>query len=373
MLVNKKLGRFKQWAGERMGGEVRTNTSDDFKALEQEMVVRSDGMDNLHRSMSAYVKWLSKRNDAGDKEKYTPVGFMGATMIAHGEDFDPDSEYGACLSSMGRAQERLARAQETLLADSTSSWLESLERNLAQMKEYNAGRKKLEQRRLAYDTALVKMQKAKKEDFRVEEELRSQKAKYEETSEDVFRRMEEIKEAERENVEDLTTFLEAELAYHDKCREVLMQLKRDWPGRTGGSSDNSRRHPRSRSNTAHSYNERYRSEEEEPPMPEPKLTIPKLGSRGVSPRRDRDRDRDYGGDSPKRPSISRTSTTGTFEGPSRRGDDSPMGMPRLSRVPTDSSAITSGRNNLRPVRSRGDDAIEVCQLGYAGGDLSGKW
>lgn len=49
--------------------------------------------------MSAYVKWLSKRNDAGDKEKYTPVGFLGATMISHGEDFDPDSEYGACLSS----------------------------------------------------------------------------------------------------------------------------------------------------------------------------------------------------------------------------------------------------------------------------------
>lgn len=348
MIVNKKLDRFKQWAGERMGGEVKTNASDDFKALEQEMVVRADGMDNLHRSMNAFVKWLSKRNDAGDKEKYTPVGFLGATMVNHGEDFDPDSEYGACLSSMGRAHERMARAQETLLADSTTSWLESLERNLAQMKEYNAARKKLDQRRLAYDTALAKMQKAKKEDFRVEEELRSQKAKYEEASEDVYRRMEEVKEAERENVEDLTAFLEAELAYHDKCREVLVQLKRDWPARSASSSGNSRRGPRSRSNTAHSYNERYQSEEE-PPMPEPKLTIPKLSSRGVSPRRD------YGGDSPKRPSISRTSTTGTFEGPSRRVDDSPMGMPRLSRVPTDSSTIAASRNNLRPVSSRGED------------------
>ncbi|OJD31624.1 bar domain-containing protein [Diplodia corticola] len=348
MIVNKKLDRFKQWAGERMGGEVRTNASDDFKALEQEMTVRSDGMDNLHRSMSAFVKWLSKRNDAGDKEKYTPVGFMGATMVNHGEDFDPDSEYGACLSTMGRSHERMARAQETLLADSTSTWLESLERNLVQMKEYNSARKKLEQRRLAYDTALMKMQKAKKEDFRVEEELRSQKAKYEEASEDVYRRMEEIKEAERDNIEDLTGFLEAELAYHDKCREVLMQLKRDWPGSSAGASGNSRRGPRSRSNTAHSYNDRYQ-EEEEPPMPEPKLTIPKLGSRGVSPRRD------YGGDSPKRPSISRTNTTGTFEGPSRRADDSPGGMPRLSRVPTDSSTVAASRNNLRPVRSRGDD------------------
>lgn len=44
MNVNKKLDRFKQWAGERMGGEVKTNVSDDFKALEVEMALRHEGM-----------------------------------------------------------------------------------------------------------------------------------------------------------------------------------------------------------------------------------------------------------------------------------------------------------------------------------------
>lgn len=89
------------------------------------------------------------------------------------------------------------------------------------------------------------MQKAKNEDFRVEEELRAQKAKYEETSEDVFRRMQDvrvaichlitevdclqIKEAEGDSVADLGAFLDAELSYYDRCREVLLQLKRDWP------------------------------------------------------------------------------------------------------------------------------------------------
>ena len=37
MNVNKKLGRFKQWAGERMGQEAKTGVSDDFKSLEIEM------------------------------------------------------------------------------------------------------------------------------------------------------------------------------------------------------------------------------------------------------------------------------------------------------------------------------------------------
>ena len=44
MNVNKKLGRFKQWAGERMGGEVKTNVSEDFKSLEIEMGLRQEGI-----------------------------------------------------------------------------------------------------------------------------------------------------------------------------------------------------------------------------------------------------------------------------------------------------------------------------------------
>lgn len=131
---------------------------------------------------------------------------------------------------MGRANENLARKQEAYVAHSTTTWLESLERSLAQLKEYQAARKKLEQRRLAYDASLAKMQKAKKEDFRVEEELRAQKAKYEETNEDVFRRMQDIKETEGESVADLTAFLDSELAYYENCADILRKLKRDWPG-----------------------------------------------------------------------------------------------------------------------------------------------
>lgn len=73
------------------------------------------------------------------------------------------------------------------------------------------------------------MQKAKKEDFRVEEELRSQKAKYEETNDDVYRRMMDIQEAEGENLTDLTAFIDAELNYHERCREVLVQLRNELP------------------------------------------------------------------------------------------------------------------------------------------------
>ena len=68
------------------------------------------------------------------------------------------------------------------------------------------------------------------------------------TSEDVYRRMQDvsapsqgtstrlrakghiqIKEAEVDSVADLGAFLDAEMKYYERCREVLMQLKRDWP------------------------------------------------------------------------------------------------------------------------------------------------
>ena len=73
------------------------------------------------------------------------------------------------------------------------------------------------------------MQKNKREDFRLEDELRAAKAKYEESSEDVLRRMQDIKEAEVDMIQDLTAFLEAELSYYDRCREILLNVKRDWP------------------------------------------------------------------------------------------------------------------------------------------------
>lgn len=132
-------------------------------------------------------------------------------------------------TGLGRTQEKVARIQETYVVNATSTWLESLERSLAQMKEYQTARKKLDTRRLAYDTSLSKLERQKKEDFRVEEELRNARAKFDETSDDVYRRMQDIKEAEAESVTDLEAFLDAELIYHEKCREALLQMKQEWP------------------------------------------------------------------------------------------------------------------------------------------------
>lgn len=56
-------------------------------------------MDRIHKSMTSYIKSISKRNEGDDKEKTLPIAHLGSSMISHGEDFDAHSDYGRCLIS----------------------------------------------------------------------------------------------------------------------------------------------------------------------------------------------------------------------------------------------------------------------------------
>ena len=55
-------------------------------------------MDKMQKAMAVYVKSISKRAEGADKEKQLPGGHLGSSMVTHGEDFEPDSEFGNCLS-----------------------------------------------------------------------------------------------------------------------------------------------------------------------------------------------------------------------------------------------------------------------------------
>ena len=52
-------------------------------------------MEELQKSMTVYIKSLSKRSDG--EHKQLPLAYLGQTMSHHGEDFEPDSEFGNCL------------------------------------------------------------------------------------------------------------------------------------------------------------------------------------------------------------------------------------------------------------------------------------
>jgi hypothetical protein len=83
----------------------------------------------------------------------------------------------------------------------------------------------------------------------------------------VFRRMQDIQEAESDSVRDLSQFLDVELEFHERCAEELRRVRKAWPARSGSTPVSPRRQGsivglerratgRSRSNTAGSLAER---------------------------------------------------------------------------------------------------------------------
>jgi hypothetical protein len=115
---------------------------------------------------------------------------------------------------------------------------------------------------------------------------------------------------------------------------------------------------RSRSNThtAHGYAERFNPPEEELEPEAPRMTIPRLSSRNISPAHSAS----PGGYA--RPGIGGRNST--FNGDSRSQRElSPA--PRLSRIPTEPTAVLAQRAGLRPVRQNNTFADEYSD-DYAG-------
>ncbi|EQL04227.1 BAR domain containing protein [Ophiocordyceps sinensis CO18] len=274
MTFTKKIDRARQWAGEKMGGEARTSQSDEFQMLEAEMGMRQAGMESLQKSASVYVKWASRRCDGyEDKNRCTPIALVGNSMSAHANELEANSEFGSCLSHVGRAKERIADIHSSYVEDVSASWLQHLERS--------AARKKLESRRLAYDASLAKMQKAKRDDFRVEDEMRVCKTKFDDSTEDVLRRMQDIKDAEADNVSALNSLLDAELDFHERAAEELRRTRQSLADVAHSPAPQDHLHvSRARSRSAvpqrMSSSRRLTSSQAMPPPPLPQSSTPPM-------------------------------------------------------------------------------------------------
>ena len=154
-----------------------------------------------------------------------------------------------------------------------------------------------------------------------------------------MRRMQDIKEAEIESVSAITSFLDAQLEYHERAAEELRRARQAWtaPTYTNPSPRASRPLGRSRSNTARSWNERRQSAVYEEPEPQASpMRMPirsSISSRGQPPPPPQ----------PPRPSVNRATT---YEGrilsqSSLRGPPAP-----LSRIATDSGAYGSRNDDI---------------------------
>ena len=126
------------------------------------------------------------------------------------------------------------------------------------------------------------------------------------------------------------------------------------PRKPGADGGDNRREPRSRSNTAHAYGDRYNPIEEEPlPIVEnrPAIRSTRTASSNIpiveSPRKEMN-GYDF---SSARPGVNRATT---FEGPTQLHRDASPSQ-RLSRVPSDNFAVRNQRAQLRPLSRMSPD------------------
>lgn len=100
------------------------------------------------------------------------------------------------MVDLGQTQTRIAALQEVLASEIKNRYMSVLENGLQEYKDYDALRKKLELKRLDYDSKLNRLNKAKKEKPELEQEMQGAKMKYEDTEHDLIQKMAYLQEFE---------------------------------------------------------------------------------------------------------------------------------------------------------------------------------
>ncbi|CAI2168120.1 5128_t:CDS:2 [Funneliformis geosporum] len=217
------------WANEKVGAGHKTQTTEEFQELQQKTDGRYDGLYRLHVATNFYIKIMSKKTDSvEEKAKVLPLESLANTMKVCGEELGSDSPYGLGLINFGSAAEKIAKAQLEYVSRVRDDFLFGLTSSIEEYKHYQQLKRKLESRRLDYDAKLTKVQKSKKEKPELEEEMRAAKEKYEVVMEDINNKMHALNESEDQYLQELTSFLDAQLEYFKTGHEILENIKKEW-------------------------------------------------------------------------------------------------------------------------------------------------
>ncbi|KAI9101726.1 hypothetical protein DFS34DRAFT_427830 [Phlyctochytrium arcticum] len=237
-----------------MGSSQKTETSEEFKKLENDTDLRYQFTEKMHESLETYLKSLGKRKESvRDKSKKLPLEVMAEGMIQFGALLGPDSAYGQALVKFGEQHEEISKVQTDYLIGVRETYVATIDRMLAEMKDYAAVKSKLARRRLDFDAKLNKVHKSRKENPNLEEETRVAQAKYEESLHDTTNKMIMLNSSEDEQLEDLLAFVDKEVEYHRGCLALVESLQRDFasiPRRPSLSAYNRPYNPPSRQNSA---------------------------------------------------------------------------------------------------------------------------
>ncbi|KAJ3084663.1 hypothetical protein HDU99_008409 [Rhizoclosmatium hyalinum] len=211
--------------GEKLGGAQKTETSEEFKNLEHATEQRKAEYEKLDLQLNSFVKSIS-RGEGKDKDR-SPMEAFGSAMSTVGNTLEA-SAYTKALILVGDAHTDVATSQRTFVNIVKDGYLEEMNRQMADVKDYQRLKTKLENRRLDYDAKMNKVQKAKAANPALEEDVRVAQSKYEETLQDITARMISLNANEEDQLTELCRLVDAEVEFFQAGLERLMQVQKEF-------------------------------------------------------------------------------------------------------------------------------------------------
>lgn len=137
--------------------------------------------------------------------------------------------------------EQIATEQSIFAERMIEGYLLTLFNAREEHKSYKEMDKKLNNRRLDLDSKLNKVQKSKKENSVLDEEIRVAQAKYEETLGAITEKMIQLNTLDEFQHRSLLQFIDYELEYYKKCASIVEELKSSLERKTTASNESFQR------------------------------------------------------------------------------------------------------------------------------------
>ncbi|KAJ1897340.1 hypothetical protein LPJ66_003426 [Kickxella alabastrina] len=227
--LKRGMGKLGLKTNELLGLDSSTkgDSNDEFRDLQQEIDSRQVGTENIQAALILYTNHLLKKKDSSDnsKQKLFLLENLGSSMFRLGASLPSESKYGQVIEQFGQVEERLNDLKIQFINSTKDGWVSSLQRSIDEFKEYQSLQKKLDVRRSDFESKQSKLQKSRKENITLEDDVRTAQVRYDDTYEDVTRRMLDIKDSDHDHLVELYSFYEAQAAYHRSCSEQLERLR----------------------------------------------------------------------------------------------------------------------------------------------------
>ena len=111
--------------------------------------------------------------------------------------------------------------------DLKQSFYANLERAQQEIKEYEAIKKKLDSRRLDFDSKQNKLESAKRDAPELEEAVRIAETKFNDTLAECETKMRQVIEMQDTLVRDIAGFVAAHVQYYQTALDSMLQVQRD--------------------------------------------------------------------------------------------------------------------------------------------------